>query len=259
MIKKQPLKPQFLAVCRSYAKLKGISEQRAVIAGVLCWVRSFGDIPFSEFEDLQELLGDLKPFDGQFVKSADRKKTKGEKRSDDEHTCLTFANFWIQYNYKKSRAGAEEIFSKLTEGDRGRILAHLPGYIERTCITDEPGPFKPKRADPTTYLNDSKRKYWRSEDEKDFASRYQIPNGSKKSEAYSAYLSNWASYSYPGRENLLSYDEYDKIVSKKVTEFQVNQATVNDFLKRSHIKSAETGENVFNIFSQMLKNLNSDG
>lgn len=257
-MKKQPLQPQFIAICKSYAKLKGISEQRALIAGVLCWVRSFGDIPFSEFEDLQELIGDLKPFEGQFVKSADRKKTKGEKRGKDEPTCLTFEDFWNQYGLKKSRAGAEEIFDKLTEGDRSRIVAHLPGYIQKTCIVDEPGPFKPKRAEPTTYLNDSKRKYWRSEDEKDFVSRYLIPDAASRRDAYQMYLSNWKEFAYPGKENLLSYDEYDKILSGRIADFPTTKTAINEYLKSSHQKSKETGVNVFDVFQKSIQNLKSE-
>ena len=147
---------EWLRVCDSYAKLKGISYQKAqILAAVLFFRREVCDVPLEgDYDEFEALLHDLKPAKGRWVKAETKKKTQGVVRPDDDPTCYTFRQFWDDYQYKVGIQETMAIWRKLTEGDRELIKEHVPGYVLSTTTSKVKEPvFRPRRKGPDRYLN----------------------------------------------------------------------------------------------------------
>ena len=72
-------------------------------------------------------------------------------------SCFSFDEFWELYNHKRDKAKCETRYKRISEADRAKIKAVLPGYVAKTH-TD--GSF-PSRKHPLTWLNGQ---CWNDED-----------------------------------------------------------------------------------------------
>ena len=80
-------------------------------------------------------------------------KEKEKEKEKEDYLKNTFAQFWNMYDKKVGRETCEKKWARLTEAERQKIFATLPGYI----ISQ---PDKKYRKNPETYLN---QKSWNDE------------------------------------------------------------------------------------------------
>ena len=133
---KNTMSKDWLNKCAAYANTSDIPEARAIQLSVLLWVNqnigAIEDFDSAKYNDFSLILEGCKPFTGRWVKSEERKKTKGAIRPDDDPTCYTWAEFWDDYGKKKSTKESKLAYSKLGEEDRAEIKRTLPFYLADT-------------------------------------------------------------------------------------------------------------------------------
>ncbi|HPB85752.1 MAG TPA: hypothetical protein PLR63_08195, partial [Paludibacteraceae bacterium] len=78
---------------------------------------------------------------------------KEKEKEKEDYLKNTFTQFWNMYDKKVGRETCEKKWARLTEAERQKIFATLPGYI----ISQ---PDKKYRKNPETYLN---QKSWNDE------------------------------------------------------------------------------------------------
>jgi hypothetical protein len=78
---------------------------------------------------------------------------KTSKQSGEITVWPSFDDFWDAYDKKVDRKSSEKKWAKISQPDREKIMAHVPGYVLST-------PDKKYRKDPETYLN---RNSWENE------------------------------------------------------------------------------------------------
>ena len=126
----------WLNKCWGYAKATGIPEARAVQLSVLIWVnRDIGeveDFDSGKYADFAAILDGSRPFTGRWLKSEDKKKTKGAIRPDNDPTEYPWEQFWDDYGKKKATKESKLAYSKLGEEDRAEIKRTLQFYITDT-------------------------------------------------------------------------------------------------------------------------------
>jgi len=249
----------FEAICDKYSAIKEVHPDRIKQIAILLWVKNhIGDVPVGDYPELELLIAGKHPFPGRWVKSEERKRTKGTARPENDETCYSFEQFWKDYGFKTGLSGAREIWAKLDEAKRERIKLHLPGYVSKTITKEIPGAkFKPKRAQPTTYLNDSLGKYWKGFEEVE--DTYQFPEDHKLSEHYKSYLTKHKNIDTGGKL-LYTFPEFERLNSANFSldgRTIISRATLQDVNTQAHVKTAENKQRVWeNLLSLLKERLN---
>ena len=254
---------EWLDICQGYAVLRSITPQRAYQLSLLIWFHeTVGDNDLFDpmnYQDFRMMLQGKSPVKGRWVKSAERTKTKGTIRPEDDPTCFSWKDFYKAYQFSKGSVKAAKLaYSKLPEDIRQVIKDTVHLYVQDTSIKDVKGvEWKPRRAHASRYINDAFYDQYRDKiTERDWS----VPNGAEFpwSGNYKEYLLNLALGNSELSDSTLklTYTEYAAIMDKcweKDFKINVGPSVLSSISADAHKKSVQHGGLVFDNFIQLLK------
>jgi hypothetical protein len=245
------MQKEWLSKVRGWAKAAYMDENRAIQLSVLLWAnRAIGPIEnfdSSRYNDFAMILSEGSPWKGRWVKSEEKRKTKGAVRPDDDPTEYSWEQFIADYGYRKSLKESKLAFSKLGEADRLCIRDTVAIYVAET-------PDPKYRLHARTYINQRKWEDYASSEKRDFS----IPDSGEFRSDFIAYRAKTKD-EYPTlpENSMLNYKEYSNLRSKAwEKDFKVNVGTsvLKGIVDKAHQESLVKGGLVYDKFILLLKN-----